>query len=238
MASRDYSVAEKVFDEFVENISSFDVSWKPVVSTPGLAIFQKEMPAEESAVQRVKLVGKVNHPPALVEQLLFDNTLRPIWDEVVQKVEPIERLENGNRILYMATRPPSPVYPRDLVLLRVQKEIEFNKKKTVVVVDTSVEHPSLPAVEGYIRAHTIMSGAVCELQPDGGTLYSMISQLDMKGYIPVSVINMLVGQQTAKWFKLLTDACDSHAKGNLHTMHKSKSWGEMMSSMFSFSSQQ
>jgi hypothetical protein len=83
---------------------------------------------------------------------------------------------------------PPGVSDRDFVHLRQRRRLEKNK---AVILDVSTEHEqALEPYAHYIRAHTYVSGGLLEpfemKDPDTdqtvmGTLYTTITQVDLKG---------------------------------------------------------
>jgi len=43
----------------------------------------------------------------------------------------------------------------------------------------------------------------------------MISHVDLKGYIPKTIVNLVSATTTLSWFESLASAAEKHAKGEL-----------------------
>ncbi len=67
----------------------------------------------------------------------------------------------------------------------------------------STKHPKFPETSKVVRAETIISGYILEgVIDDTGaiaTKITIISQNDIKGVVPKSVINMIAGKGPKTW---------------------------------------
>ena len=204
-----------------------ETDWEKCGSTDRVTVWRKF--EEDSGLYKLKIVGKINVPLQVVHDCLFDHKLRLAWDSVLDSIKEIETTPNGSSILHITARSPpmTMVANRDFVHIRTTRDTPHttNKGETAkVIVDVSVDHPQAPEVEGVVRATTLLSGGILEstLIPnmatkglDNGTTYYMISHVDLKGYIPKTIVNMVAATTTLSWFESLAAACEKHAKGQL-----------------------
>jgi hypothetical protein len=204
-----------------------ETDWEKCGSNDRVSVWRKF--EEDSGLYRLKIVGKINAPQEIVHQCLFDHKLRLAWDTVLESIREIETTANGSPILHITARSPpmTMVANRDFVHIRTYRDTAHstNKGETAkVIVDISVDHPQAPEVEGVVRATTLLSGGILEstLIPnmatkglDNGTTYYMISHVDLKGYIPKTIVNLVSANATLAWFESLAAACEKHKQGQL-----------------------
>jgi len=212
---------EKKIQEFISEVKTPDhEKWEKCAQTDFFTVWRKKE-YDETGLHRLKIVGRIPHTVAVVNKVLFDYELRVAWDTVLATIKHVEKLSNGADILYLAARAPFGIAARDFVHIRTTKDLPKGMK---LVLDVSTTHPSCPENIEYVRAETIFSGGILEstfvpnmetksLQE--ATLYSMITQVDIKGIIPKTLINLVVTNATCDWFVKLTDACGKYAKGEL-----------------------
>jgi len=160
-AQEQIQMSDKKIAEFLQDLKSPDVSWEKCSSGPSCTIFRKKED-DETGIYRLKLIGKILHPAQRVDDVLFRNDLRVIWDKVISEIVEAEALPNGASIMYIASRSPFPlgIAHRDFVHIRTRKEREQDKAR--VVLDISTIHQSFPKKNDYVRAETIFSGGVLE----------------------------------------------------------------------------
>ena len=84
---------------------------------------------------------------------------------------------------------PFPCSPRDVV--NCIKRFDDEATNTTVAVVISGTHPDAPERPKVVRAEVIQSGMI--FRPDekdpNSTVFTIISQMDMKGMLPVFVVN-------------------------------------------------
>jgi len=215
---------EKLFDEFSKDVrNAKDERWEKCASGPLYAVWRSKQ-SDDTGIYQLKVVGRIPFAPDVVSSVLFNHDLRMLWDINFTDIRDIDTLVNGSKIVYYAMTSPFPqiVGNRDFLHLRNTKVLD--KNQGVIVLDVSTVHTHVPEKEYFIRAETKISGGLLEptLVPnvqtkllDQGTLYSCITQVDMKGIIPKSFTNMVASQVTSNWFDSLSKACESHSKGEL-----------------------
>ena len=80
----------------------------------------------------------------------------------------------------------------------------------------SVTHPKCPERSSTIRAETEISGYILEEDIDAkgkiSTKLTIISQNDIKGVVPKSVLNMVCGKGPKVWVGNLINGCKEYIK--------------------------
>lgn len=120
----------------------------------------------------------------------------------------------SDRLVYIAVKSPPGVRNRDFSHRRIQREADGR----LAIVDVSVEDDRIPSKKGFIRAHTLYSGAiVSKVEVDGEehTHYDTITHIDVRGDVPKPIINAIAAGATKNWWKQLVVAVDKHKKGTL-----------------------
>jgi len=212
--------ADKAIEQFLLELKG-DKEWEKCGENDRVTVWRKM--DDSTGIYRIKMIGHLSCPMKSLETALFIHQYRKTWDQVIEDIMDIDELPDGAaKILYIITKVPPGITPRDFVHLRRLKE--FPKDNSKVVLDVSTVSEKAPEKEGFIRAHTIFSGAILcpdyipnmvTKQLDEGTKYSMISQVDLKGYIPKSIVNWALAYTTMEWFESLYKACNAITKGEL-----------------------
>jgi len=204
-----------------------ETDWEKCGSTDRVTVWRKF--EEDSGLYKLKIVGKIGVPLQVVHDCLFNHNLRLAWDTVLESIRELETTPSGSTVLHIVAKAPpmTMVANRDFVHIRTFREVPHSttkNEKAKAIVDISVEHPQAPEIEGVVRANTLLSGGILEstLIPnmqtkglDEGTTYYMISHVDLKGYIPKTIVNLVSATTTLAWFESLAGACEKHAKGQL-----------------------
>jgi len=212
---------EKKITEFMSEVKTPEhEKWEKVAQTDFYTIYRKKE-YDETGLYRLKIIGRIPHKLDVVGKMLFEHQYRKSWDTVIADVKLIETLSNGCDIIHIQANAPFGIAGRDFVHIRTSRDLPKGAK---LVLDVSTVHPGVPETLDYVRAETIFSGGILEstfvpnmetksLQE--ATLYSMITQVDIKGIIPKTLVNMVITKSTCDWFVSLTDACGKFAKGEL-----------------------
>jgi len=118
----------------------------------------------------------------------------------------IEELNENNDIGYYAVKLPAPLTDRDFVnqrSWRVRGDSEF------IIMNRSVNHPAVPERNGFVRAHSHITGYL--VQPYGeGCVIIYLSQSDPKGLIPSSLVNKATKSIAPKLVQQLHNAAKGY----------------------------
>jgi len=138
---------------------------------------------------------------------------RAIWDDLFESGRGVEVLDKVSVLSYASTKaqgfvrfahvfllfscfflahPRLPGSSRDLVILVVN---EFVDDGTVYSLGKSVVDPKCPEVKGKVRAVMEVMGWYFEPLPDRvGTKVTYITQIDLGGWVPGSVLKLVASQ--------------------------------------------
>ncbi|XP_027639299.1 steroidogenic acute regulatory protein, mitochondrial-like [Falco naumanni] len=143
-------------------------------------------------------------PVAQLHQELFERIEQmPQWNPTLSQVKVLQRVGADTLVTHEVTA-PSPgnlVGQRDFISVRHR-----GKRETAIyLVGTATHIEPLPLQEGCIRAESRLSCIV--LQPLAGdpscTHFTWLLSMDLKGWIPASVINRVLPQSQADFIKHL-----------------------------------
>uniref|UniRef100_A0A8C0EI77 START domain-containing protein n=1 Tax=Bubo bubo TaxID=30461 RepID=A0A8C0EI77_BUBBB len=143
-------------------------------------------------------------PVAQLHRELFERIEQmPQWNPTLSRVKVLQRIGTDTLVTHEVTA-PSPgnlVGQRDFVSVR-----HCGRRETAIyLVGTATHVEPLPLQEGCIRAESRLSCIV--LQPlagdPGRTHLTWLLSMDLKGWIPASVINRVLPQSQADFIKHL-----------------------------------
>ncbi|KAM9232989.1 steroidogenic acute regulatory protein, mitochondrial-like [Leptosomus discolor] len=143
-------------------------------------------------------------PVARLHQELFERIEQmPQWNPTLSRVKVLQRVGTDTLVTHEVTA-PSPgnlVGQRDFVSVRHRGR----RETAVYLVGTATHIEPLPLQEGCIRAESQLSCII--LQPLAGdpdcTHFTWLLSMDLKGWIPMSVINRVLPQSQADFIKHL-----------------------------------
>ncbi|XP_074780285.1 steroidogenic acute regulatory protein, mitochondrial-like [Athene noctua] len=143
-------------------------------------------------------------PVAQLHRELFDRIEQmPQWNPTLSRVKVLQRVGTDTLVTHEVTA-PSPgnlVGQRDFVSVRHRGR----RETAIYLVGTATHIEPLPLQEGCIRAESRLSCIV--LQPLAGdpgcTRLTWLLSMDLKGWIPASVINRVLPQSQADFIKHL-----------------------------------
>jgi len=219
--------ADKMVELFQTEIGNGgDSSWEFCTMTDKITVWKKL--DEDTGIYQIKFVGMVPSSQDVVEKVLFQNELRTKWDKVIELIEVLEEYPDGDCLLHFQVGGLFGIGCRDLVHYRTYRELPEENAR--IILDVSVESDKCPEKSGYTRAHTIVSAG--KFQPtkilnkttkqlEDATLYSMISEVDARGFIPKGLVNMFLPKGTLDWWDSLCVACENEKNGETQ---QSKGW--------------
>ncbi|XP_010578307.1 PREDICTED: steroidogenic acute regulatory protein, mitochondrial-like [Haliaeetus leucocephalus] len=143
-------------------------------------------------------------PVARLHRELFERIEQmPQWNPTLSQVKVLQRVGTDTLVTHEVTA-PSPgnlVGQRDFVSVRHRGR----RETAVYLVGTTTHVEPLPLQEGCIRAESRLSCIV--LQPLAGdpdrTRFTWLLSMDLKGWIPTSVINRVLPQSQADFIEHL-----------------------------------
>ncbi|XP_074011069.1 steroidogenic acute regulatory protein, mitochondrial-like [Numenius arquata] len=143
-------------------------------------------------------------PMAQLHRELFERIEEmPQWNPTLSRVKVLQRVGTDTLVTHEVTA-PSPgnlVGQRDFVSVRHRGR----RETAIYLVGTATHVEPLPSQEGCIRAESRLSCIV--LQPLAGepshTRFTWLLSMDLKGWIPASILNRVLPQSQADFIKHL-----------------------------------
>ena len=178
-------------------------SWETIKESPELSIYRKK--TGDSPVAIVKATALISDVTAEdVMQVIWDVHVRVTWDQVMKGFQEIEVHSPDSSLISFFVKPPIPlVAARDFVQLRCRQRIN----NSIVIAYQSVDRPDIPPLSTFcIRGNTIISGYRIEQKTPNTCEVAFISQTDIKGLIPVALLNSLAPLKAADWLKKMGTA--------------------------------
>jgi hypothetical protein len=165
----------------------------------------------------IKAMAKLPYNKDVVFEAIANLNIRKQWDSVFSELRVVNHEgENGAEILYMIIKSPVLlVKNRDFVQ---QRKIwrNFPTTKSHMLHFISIDSPECPINKKCIRAETVISGYYMKDDPEepGHTLLGVLSQTDIKGDIPVFLVNKFAPKSSKSWISSLTKGCEIVLKNN------------------------
>ena len=158
----------------------------------------------------IKCLAKIPYNKDVVFEAIANLNIRKQWDSVFSELRVVNYDgENGAEILYMIIK--SPVFivsDREFVQ---QRKIwrNFPTSKSHMLHFISVDSPECPENKKCVRAETIVSGYFIEDDPDepGHSIIGVLSQTDVKGNLPIFLVNKFAPKTSKNWIKSLHKGC-------------------------------
>ncbi|XP_038641497.1 stAR-related lipid transfer protein 7, mitochondrial [Scyliorhinus canicula] len=135
-----------------------DDAWEPVMDRPSFRLWRRPIPG--SHLYQYRVFGTYTDvTPRQFFNVQLDTEYRKKWDELVIKLEVIERDDlSGSEIVHWVTHFPYPLYSRDYLYIR-RYHVDQNNN-IMVLVSRAVEHPEVPESPSYVRVSTYQSQMV------------------------------------------------------------------------------
>ncbi|XP_018949013.2 steroidogenic acute regulatory protein, mitochondrial-like isoform X2 [Cyprinus carpio] len=130
----------------------------------------------------------------LYEELVDNMEQMGEWNPNVKQVKVLQKIGQDTMITHEVSgeTPGNVVGPRDFVSVRCAKR----RGSTCFLAGMSTQHPGMPEQKGFVRAE---NGPTCiVMRPSGEdpnkTKFTWLLSLDLKGWIPKTVINRVLSQ--------------------------------------------
>ncbi|XP_072537254.1 steroidogenic acute regulatory protein, mitochondrial [Salminus brasiliensis] len=133
-------------------------------------------------------------PEDLYEELVDNIEQMGEWNPNVKQVKILQKVSQDTMVTHeMASETPGNVVgPRDFVSVRCTKR----RGSTCFLAGMSTQHPSMPEQKGFVRAENGPTCIVLKPSTDdpNKTKFTWLLSLDLKGWIPKTVINRVLSQ--------------------------------------------
>lgn len=185
--------------------------WECAKQLNSTYIYKKK--TENASLTIIKAFTVIENTTAeTVLNLIFDVSLRSQWDIVSKNFTLLEKFsENHDFIRFEVDSPmPALVAPREFLQYRLWKK----QGDSYEMVFWSEEKPEIPVPQGYTRAETIYAGHLI-VQEGCNVRLMLINSIDMRGNIPLKLINTMAPLKSMEWIKKLVAACSKKLVKNM-----------------------
>ena len=137
----------------------------------------------------------------LPANIFCENFIEPPPSPMMKEYKLIERTGDDNCLdakVYYKMKLPM-MSDRDLV---IQVHQEKKDDGSYWGYASSIEHPDYPTIKNVVRMYSLTYFKVSE-ESDGILNYTEISNFDLKGYLPASLMNMIMSSEVEKEFRAL-----------------------------------
>lgn len=202
-----HSIPQESARDFQELLSLLEESsedWELLKDLPNITLHKKQTGHSPFAIIRARILIPGTSTKC-VFQCIWDEKTRKSWDRVIQDFHVLERLSGDSELIYFYVKSPMPfVANREFV----QRRSYSKTADSYVTVYRSVTKEELPVPEGWVRAHTVISGY--HIYPvHNAVAVEFISQNDLRGQLPPKLINSFAPAKALEWVKALARASQS-----------------------------
>nr|XP_061841765.1 steroidogenic acute regulatory protein, mitochondrial-like isoform X2 [Nerophis lumbriciformis] len=134
------------------------------------------------------------HPDSLYEELVGNMEQMGDWNPNVKQVKILQRIGRDTMVTHEVSgdTPGNVVGPRDFVSVRCAKR----RGSSCFLAGMSTQHPKMPEQRGVVRAE---NGPTCivmkpSLEDPTKTKFTWLLNIDLKGWIPKTIINKVLSQ--------------------------------------------
>ncbi|OQR88663.1 hypothetical protein THRCLA_10174 [Thraustotheca clavata] len=167
--------------------SDKNTEWSFVRDEEGVAVYRGVV--NDSAWNCIKAVMTVECSAEDLAKQLNDPDQMSHFDEMTDNCRVIELLNptGTSSIRYVQAKPVFPTTARDFLVVTTEQ-----REEDVIVIGTkSIKHDAVPEDDAFVRAHTHVSGYIIRSMDEDRCQVTLIVHMDLCGYIPAYVINLL-----------------------------------------------
>mmetsp|Transcript_14001 Transcript_14001/g.14020 ORF Transcript_14001/g.14020 Transcript_14001/m.14020 type:complete len:96 (+) Transcript_14001:1769-2056(+) len=84
---------------------------------------------------------------------------------------------------------------------------DYPEPNMIILHFVSVDDPAMPPRKGVIRAETAISGYILRPKTARSCTVTIISQNDVKGLVPKSIVNSMASRAPLDWVKNMKRGC-------------------------------
>lgn len=184
---------KKAIDIFEKDESDFTVVKK------NEKMFVGKVVEEGNPVVLICLRQLLDFDYQMVHQTLFDFEQRCQWDKVILKSQVLKRYDDCTDLTYSTGPKIMMVSQRDF--LTVRRIYTDHQGYDSIIFTRSVEDPIMPPVKKLVRVDCQMGAWLITKLGPSRTQLGVVMQLDIKGLVPKSIVNMVAPKQTIRWCK-------------------------------------
>ena len=182
-------------------------NWEPVLNAKGVRVWKRVEHAERmSAPMAIKSQVFAAVPPQYFTDLLLtrDYDTARLFNPTLDGGSDIEWFSKHERISHVRTKPVLILKPRDFVV-RVRRESW--RDGTELVLNTNTVHRLAPVAQSHVRG--VLNGLHLVEPAKNGCVYTMVSQMNPKGSIPMFIVNWFAMRRPLQYMVALRDLAEA-----------------------------
>jgi len=174
-------------------------SWKPLKQKQGVSTYYQKLDNSEYLM----FMGEteLNVPFDTLLTRVADYSINEVLDAMWIGAELIERKGPGDRICQYKFKFPPLIRNRDF-LLHLYDGVLGTNPRVGAVAGISIEHDGCPPSPDFVRAVTLASGWIFREVTPHRSHVNYIVQVDLKGWLPVAVVNFVSKTQPMNVLRL------------------------------------
>ena len=182
-------------------------NWDPVLNAKGVRVWKRvENKEKTSAPMAIKSQVFAAVPPQYFTDLLLtrDYDTARLFNPTLDGGSDIEWFSKHERISHVRTKPVLILKPRDFVV-RVRRESRGDG--TELVLNANTVHRLAPVAQSHVRG--VLNGLHLIEPAKNGCVYTMVSQMDPKGSIPMVIVNWFAMRRPLQYMVALRDLAEA-----------------------------
>jgi len=186
-------------------------NWDPVLHAKGVRVWKRVEHAERtSAPMAIKSSVYAAVPPRFFTDLLLtrDYDTARLFNPTLDGGSDIEWFSKHERTSHVRTKPVLILKPRDFVV-RVRRESRGDG--TELVLNANTVHRLAPVAKSHVRG--VLNGLHLVEPHKDGCVYTMVSQMDPKGSIPMVIVNWFAMRRPLQYMVALRDLAEARYGG-------------------------
>eukprot|EP01061_Rhynchopus_euleeides_P042318 TRINITY_DN7385_c0_g1_i1.p1 TRINITY_DN7385_c0_g1~~TRINITY_DN7385_c0_g1_i1.p1 ORF type:complete len:245 (+),score=67.92 TRINITY_DN7385_c0_g1_i1:154-888(+) len=146
------------------------------------------------------------------ERVKWDDLFIGGRDITAYRIKEDPDLDIFHRAMYFKSPAPLLINPRDFEVLISEK---FEKDGSFICKCISVTPPRQPAVPGSVRGEILTTGFIAQAHKGNSVRVFYVAQIDPKGWIPASVVNLIISRQAKSIQNLKKHVLSKHRSGSV-----------------------
>lgn len=209
-ATESLSILKKKYDETCD-----ETTWAKMIEYGDVKMSHGSVKDNDFLCLKATIVVKAS--VTAIGTMLANADRVPEYDVNIVKCEIVESLwestditGDGASIRRVRAKGVFPTQARDFVVLS-SKVTDQDDGGGVMIASRSVLHDNAPVSSSYTRANLFISGFVIVPMAQGQTMVTVISHIDVGGYVPASIINALVTSAPVGLMESIKRICEAES---------------------------
>lgn len=190
-------------DWLSQTLKESEESFSPAKSDEGFVSFKKDI-GDGSGVLLIKAHLDLPGISAREADLMMNEfPIRKLWDEVVDEMELVKKLDAHTDLVYYNIPPPGFMVARREFLSK-RTRLGAVLDHSFVTLERFTEDECKPETSGFVRAKILNSGSLISETADGCKI-TLLVQVDIGGWVPQWVVNLKADDGPYQLWKALKE---------------------------------